>query len=162
VIRPGGLGDASALAGIQVRAWHRMFADLVHPELTPDTDDQTGAWTEALAAGVEVLVADVAPQARGFAAMGPARDDDAGTGTRELYGLYVDPTAQGAGLGSALLEAAVDALRFGGAASAVVWTPVENPAREWLERHGWFADAGPVDEHGPLGVPEIRHRRVLP
>ncbi len=162
MIRPGGLGDAGDLARIQVRAWHRMFADLVHPELMPDVGDRTGAWTEALAAGVEVLVTDVAGEPRGFAATGPARDDDAGPGTAELYGLFVDPPAQGAGLGAALLDAVVDALRFRSAPSAVVWTPVDNPAREWLVREGWFADAGPVEEHGPLSVPEIRHRRALP
>ena len=163
MIRPGGLGDAEALARIQVRAWHRLFADLAFPEDMPTIEDQTGSWTEALATGrLETLVAEIAGQPRGFAALGPARDDDVAPGTGELHGLYVDPVAHGSGVGAALLEAATGALRFAGHVSAVVWTPTGNPARDWLVREGWFADAGPVEDHGVLGVEEIRHRRALP
>jgi GNAT superfamily N-acetyltransferase len=157
--RPAGVGDAAGLARIQVRAWHHAFADIVFPEHTPTVADQTEAWTVALAAGVRAFVVDVAGEPRGFAAYGQARDPDAHQdGLGELYALFVDPTAQGAGLGRILLDEAVGALRMLQFEGAVLWTPEQAPAREIYERRGWELDIGAVPEHGVLQVPEVRYR----
>ena len=76
----------------------------------------------------------------------------------ELRAIYVDPPAQGAGVGSALLDAAVEALRANGHAEAFLWTFEANGlARAFYERHGWEADGG-RQEHL---APEVRYRRTL-
>lgn len=162
MVRPATLADARALARIQVRAWHHAFADVVFPEDTPTVDEQAEAWTLALASGVQALVTVVADEPRAFVAFGPARDEDAAqAGAGEVYALFVDPVAQGAGHGGLLLQEAEGALRFAGHAEAVLWTLEAALARELYERRGWVLDRGPEPEHGVLRVPEVRYRRAL-
>lgn len=157
--RPLTAGDGAAVARIQVRAWHHAFADVVFPEHTPTVGDQTEAWTVALASGVRGLGIDVAAELRGFVAYGQARDPDAHQdGLGEIYALFVDPVAQGSGLGGLLLREAIGALRFLDFGGAVLWTPEAALTREMYERHGWELDIGAVPEHGVLQVPEVRYR----
>ncbi|PTL54919.1 GNAT family N-acetyltransferase [Paraconexibacter algicola] len=159
VARPLTVADAPHLARIQVRAWHHAFGDVVLPEETPTVADQTEAWTVALTADVAGFAVDVADVVRGFVAYGLARDPDArNDGLGEIYALFVDPTAQGAGIGGLLLREAVGALRFRGFDGAVLWTLEAALAREMYERHGWVQDIEAVPDHGVLGVPEVRYR----
>jgi GNAT superfamily N-acetyltransferase len=97
---------------------------------------------------------------------GPTRDDDGrvdGDGTArtgEVRSVYVDPTVVGAGLGSALLHAAVASLAGAGFTDAVLWVVEGNTrARVFYERWGWRPDGArkrtPVeDEH----LDEVRYR----
>lgn len=157
--RPLAPGDAAPVARIQVRAWHHAFSDVVYPEHTPTVEDQTEAWTVALASGVRGFAIDVAGETRGFVAYGQARDPDAHQdGLGEIYALYVDPVAQGSGLGGLLLQEAIGALRFLAFDGAVLWTLEAALSRDVLERHGWQLDIGAVPEHGVLQVPEVRYR----
>lgn len=156
------VADAAALARIQVRAWHRGFADVVFPEHMPTVADQTDHWQQALHGGAHALVAEVAGEPRAFVAFGPAHDD--GTGDEllgEIIALFVDPVAQGAGLGGALLAEAEGELLAMGHPDAVLWTLEAALARGWYERRGWFQDRDAVAEHGRLAVPEVRYRKRL-
>lgn len=162
VVRPAGVGDAAACARIQVRAWHTAFADLVLPELTPTVAEQAERWTAALAdPQVRAIVAEVGGTVHGFVAFGPARDADADE-AGEIYALFVDPVAQGAGLGGLLLREAEGALRFDGHAVAVLWTPEGSLVREMYERRGYVVDRGATPDHGVLELSEVRYRGPLP
>lgn len=87
MIRPATAADADAIAAIQQRALKRAHVDEEPPDLP-------------IAAG-QTLVADVAGRVHGFVTM------DAG----QIVAIYVDPPAQGAGLGTQLRAAAEEALR---------------------------------------------------
>jgi GNAT superfamily N-acetyltransferase len=154
VIRRATVEDAEAIAGVQVRAWHHAYADIVAPqELAEHTvASRTDRWREALERGDSTtLVVEVQGTIAGFATIVPG----------ELRALYVDPPAQGAGAGSALLHAAQDALRAGGHREAVLWVFQANGhARAFYERHGWSADDPPV-VNDDRWAPELRYHRTL-
>ncbi len=162
VVRPATVGDAAACARIQVRAWHTAFADLIFPELTPTVADQTERWTAALAdPEVDALVAELRDTVHGFVAWGPARDADAGK-AGEIYALFVDPVAQGAGVGGLLMREAEGALRFAGYDGVVLWTPEEGLARGMYEGRGYTVDRAPEPGHGVLELSEVRYRGAPP
>jgi GNAT superfamily N-acetyltransferase len=106
-------------------------------------------WDALLTGGAEVYVFDQDGRVAGFAAL---------DGT-ELRAIYVDPPAQGAGVGSALLAAAVEAMQAAGHREAFLWTFEANGlARAFYERHGWEL----VDGRQQRLAPEVRYRRSLP
>jgi GNAT superfamily N-acetyltransferase len=149
VIRRATVDDAAAIASIQARGWRHAFADIVEPEHMPEPEQQEPRFAEFIAGGGEVYVWDQDGQVAGFATL----EGD------ELRAIYVDPPAQGAGVGSALLDAAVEALRAAGHAEAFLWTFEANGlARAFYERHGWELVPG---RQGRLGAPEVRYRRAL-
>jgi GNAT superfamily N-acetyltransferase len=149
VIRRATVGDAAAIASIQARAWRHAYADIVDPEDTPSSDHQAPRFAEHIGDGAAVYVWDQDGRIAGFAALEGA----------ELRAIYVDPPAQGAGVGGALLGAAVEALRAAGHSEAFLWTFAANGlARAFYERHGWELVPGRLDR---LGAPEVRYRRAL-
>jgi GNAT superfamily N-acetyltransferase len=158
------VADARAIGELQLRAWWRAYQDIVHGQhlMEHDADERAARWTELLASdAVDVLVAEVAGELRGFVAVGPSREDDAGTGDGELYAIFVDPAAQGAGLGNALLAEAERALRAGGWSRAALRVFTENGhARTFYERHGWAAVEGSERRHD-WDVTELLYRRDL-
>lgn len=169
MIRPATPADAEVLAALQVRAWHRAYADFVEPERFDTVDERVVRWREFLAeppeSRRETLVFDQDGQLAGFASVGPARDADLAADVGELAALYVDPPAQGAGVGGALLTAAEARLEAMGFTSAALWVFTENGyARAVYERRGWHED-GPAASAAAHGenwwAPAVRYRRAL-
>jgi len=149
VIRRATPADAPAIAGVQARAWRHAYADIVEPERMPTAEQQEPRFATFIADGGEVYVWDQDGHVVGFAALEG----------EELRAVYVDPPAQGAGVGSALLDAAVEALRAAGHREAFLWTFEANGlARAFYERHGWALAAGRQERLAP----EVRYRRALP
>ena len=108
-----------------------------------------------------VAVADDGPVV-GVATWAPAPTDRRpGARAWRLRGMAVHPDQQGAGVGGALLEAAVARLRAAGA--EVLWADGRDAALPFYERHGWsvegegFRSAGGIPHHlvvldlGPTG-----------
>jgi GNAT superfamily N-acetyltransferase len=148
VIRRATPADATAIAAVQARAWRHAYADIVETERMPDPDQQAPRFAEHIKSGGEVYVWDQDGQVAGFAALDGA----------ELRAIYVDPPAQGAGVGSALLTASEEALRAAGHGEAFLWTFEANGlARAFYERHGWELVSGRQER----SAPEVRYRRVL-
>ena len=149
MIRRATPADADAIAAVQARAWRHAFADIVEPDRMPVASEQGPRLAEHIGGGGEVHVFDQDGRIAGFAVLAGDR----------LHALYVDPPAQGAGVGTALLGAAVDALRAAGHVEAFLWTFEANGlARAFYERRGWELVSG-HDDH--LGAPEIRYRLIL-
>jgi GNAT superfamily N-acetyltransferase len=148
VIRRATPADAAAIAAVQARAWRHAYADIVAPEDMPVPEERAARFAAHIDGGSDVFVWDQEGRVAGFAAV----DSD------ELRAIYVDPPAQGAGVGTALLSAAVDALRASGHAEAFLWTFEANGlARAFYERHGWVLVPG---RQGRL-APEVRYRIAL-
>jgi GNAT superfamily N-acetyltransferase len=153
VIRPARRDDARALAELEIRAWRWAYVDLVDDPDMPTVEGREARWREASLEGA--WVAEVDGRVVGVVQTGASADPAAAV----LRGLYVEPAAQGAGLGTALYEHAVDRLRTAGHAAATLWVFSGNGhARGFYERRGWLAD-GTVGEW--QGVPELRYRLDL-
>jgi GNAT superfamily N-acetyltransferase len=158
--------DARGLAEVQLRGWWHAYGDYVdHGLLAEHTvESRTRRWDAILAAAERdptTLVADVAGRVAGFASFGAARSEDAEPGLGELWAIYVDPPAQGAGVGGALLAAAEDGLRVQGFDRAMLWVFERNEAaRAFYASRGWAPDDPPV--LGDSGwSPEIRYVKSL-
>ena len=164
MIRPAAREDARALAELEVRAWRWAFVDIVEDPLMPTVEEREARWRGEPLDGA--FVAELDGRVMGVVQVGPERSQhgsaegaDAGAVGR-LGGLYVEPAAQGAGLGAALHAHAVAALQAAGYSVAVLWIFAANGhARGFYERRGWTADG----EAGAWeGVAEVRLRRTLP
>ncbi len=158
-IRPATVDDAAVIASIQARGWRHAYADIVEPERMPDPAESEPRWRDRLEDPAhEAIVYEVDGTVAGFATFGPSRDADADARNGELYAIYVEPSAQGAGVGKALMAAAVDGLRARGFADAILWTLQGNGlARAFYERQGWALDEGVVQRDPP----EVRYRRSV-
>jgi ribosomal protein S18 acetylase RimI-like enzyme len=148
IVRPATVADAARIGALQLRAWAWNYQDFVDQQEFAEWDEQSrGAHWIAILEGVgptRTLVAELGGAVCGFASIGPSREADADAAEGEIWALYVDPPAQGAGVGRGLLAAAPDGLRADGYARGVLRTLSENGlARGFYERHGW--------EHVPAG-----------
>ncbi len=160
MIRLAAPEDAETLAGVQVRAWWAAYAAYVDPAKFASEAERAVRWREILAAAeTPTLVWDQGGRIGGFCSVGPAEEpEDPPVG--EIRALYVDPPAQDAGVGSALLGAGegtlADELGF---AEAVLWVLEANaPARAFYEHKGWRRD----DVRRETGWgPTVRYRRAL-
>jgi ribosomal protein S18 acetylase RimI-like enzyme len=164
MLRPARPQDAAGLAAVQVRAWRAAYGDYVDPELLAE---QTVAvrpprWQELLADdGGRTQVAEVEGRVAGFVSVGDVQHAEPAPGLGELLALYVDPPAQGAGVGRALLAAGEDRLRALGCDRAVLCVFLRNErARAFYAAHGWRPEEPEVvlDDRWS---PEVRYRRGL-
>ena len=163
-LRRAGLGDAEAIAGISVRTWQHAYSDFIDPrELFERTiESQLPLWEARLArdAVSETWVADVGGRVAGYASVGPSGDGDAVAGLGSLLALYVDPPAQGAGLGRTLHSDAVERLRASFSAATLWIFSANEMARGFYERHGWTLDPSGAGQEGADWLsPAVRYRR---
>ena len=129
-LRPAGPDEADGLLAIQREAAVDAFAHVYPPERYPFPDDAIReVWAEALAdPEVEVYVAEVDGVPVGAVSIGHGY----------LSTLYVLPSSQGTGVGSALHDLALERLEARGAREAKLWTLRENDSgRRFYERRGW-------------------------
>jgi ribosomal protein S18 acetylase RimI-like enzyme len=153
VIRRGEEADAEAIEAVIRRAWRREGLD--EPEVRVER------WRERLrSAQAEVLVWDQGGSVAGVVSAGASDDEASPLDHGLLRALYVDPPAQGAGVGSALFDAAIEHLRASGFRGVDLWVLADNEqARAFYERRG-FAVAGEGVDPG-TGLRELRYRRSL-
>jgi ribosomal protein S18 acetylase RimI-like enzyme len=157
VIRRATPADIDALVGLQTRSWRHAYGDFVDADAMPEPAQRVARWRTVLGGAGAVFVWDHEGRVAGFVACGPDRRQEAGTG--EIYAIAVDPAAQGAGLGSALLARAVEELSKISFDRALLWCLEANGlARAFYESREWEQDAGRRDH---AWGPEVRYRRNL-
>jgi GNAT superfamily N-acetyltransferase len=154
--------DAEAIASIHIRGWQSAYRgqlpDSYLDRLGSELDRRAEFWRTHLAHPPsdrhQVWVAELDAVARGFAALGPARDSDANAG--ELYAIYVDPDFWGQGLGRLLLTRAAASLTAMKFSTAMLWVLESNArTRQFYEHAGWATDGGRKLETTADGV-ELR------
>lgn len=169
VVRPAVVEDADAIGRIHVASWQAAYVDTLPADFLRGlsvTGRQDG-WRQLLACGdrtQRVLVVSDGTTVAGFGSVGVSRDPDAAPEVGELRSLYLDPPAWGHGLGRALHEAAVDALRRDGHPRATLWVLDGNHrARRFYERAGWEPDGATKLDRVADGPPldEVRYARTL-
>jgi putative acetyltransferase len=138
VIRRATEADAAGIAAVVVRTFRHAYAEILEPGFLAemDVDEYAAEWSQTLTRQDRVVwVAEAEGRIVGFASVLE----------RELRMLYVDPAAQGAGLGTRLLAEAQAA----GAAELAVFE-ANGHGRLFYEARGW-RDAGQRGEW--LGLP---------
>lgn len=165
LVRPVTIADADALGVAHVEAWRAAYRGAMPDEFLDGLDPAARAdrWRDILVSGSDAAtwVTELDGDVVGFASAGPCRDEDADVG--EVWAINLAPVAWGRGLGRALMDAALDALRAAGHREAVLWVVDRNErARRFYEIGGWTVDGGTkVDAFGGAEVTEVRYRRPL-
>lgn len=158
--------DARAILDVRARSWQVAYAHVfpaaeLEQQVT-STGERTGRWKELIEAPAprtHTIVAEQAGEIVGFAHVGPARGDSAHD-VGELYAIYVQPDAWGAGIGRDLMAETLSLLRGEGFRQAILWVLEDNPrTRRFYDLAGWRADGGVQDEEW-LGttIREVRYR----
>jgi GNAT superfamily N-acetyltransferase len=158
--------DAEQIAAISVHGWIHSYAEFLDPRVLAQRTvaSQAPRWREWLASEeTETQVAEVDGRISGYATVGPSDDADAGGDVGQVVGLYVDPPAQGAGLGSRLLVDAISRLSAGGFTTATLWVFEQNGlGRSFYERHGWTVDPTGAGQEGEgWHAPALRYHVKL-
>ena len=159
--------DARAITELHIRGWRAAYKGLFSDERLAGLDVERGTQRRA-----EFLRDMPTPQHRwwlleedgtlvGFATAGPARDDDLGDETIELYAIYVEPERIGSRLGKRLMDHVLAHARASGHAALSLWVLVGNErANHFYERAGMVPDERaapiPAETDGP-----IKHRLVM-
>lgn len=145
-VRPARPEDAADIARVQVVTWRTAYRTLLPAAVLDDWDD--GAATEAWAAaaglppsrGAGVLVALEQATVVGFAAFGPAPDDDSGA-VAEIATLLVEPRWGRRGHGSRLLAAVAELTQAAGTRALQIWLPEGDAVSpRFYESAGWEPD----------------------
>jgi ribosomal protein S18 acetylase RimI-like enzyme len=159
-IRPARRRDANAIAGVHVRSRQAAYRGFIAEELlaSPSVAERARSWRGWLvAAGSETIVAESARGIVGFCTTVWGR----GAAGCEIAGLYIEPELVRRGIGSALLRAALEAVRANGAGAVTLRVLEANePARAFYDRFGFAADGDrELDER--TGEPVISMRLEL-
>jgi ribosomal protein S18 acetylase RimI-like enzyme len=145
--------DARAIAEVHVRSWRVAYQGLMPDDVLEglSVEDRAQFWRGA--AGMEpesggLFVAAAGADVLGFCAFAtPGRDDDAVDRVAEIGAIYVDPATWRAGVGSALMEAALTELRANGWRSVTLWVLADNrQARKFYARFGFEPDGAEMRE----------------
>jgi ribosomal protein S18 acetylase RimI-like enzyme len=184
-VRAARASDAAGLARVQVASWRATLAELVPDEVlaeltSPAALDQFAErWLEAIVSPptskhrVHVAVAEPgSAEVAGFAAAGPATDEDLWAGTdAELYELHVLPELASApvaeeepGHDSRLLHAVADAFAEDGFRTAYTWALSGDESRiAFLSSAGWGPDGSTSNLDMGVKVPVVRlHTQLSP
>lgn len=167
-VRVAWADDASAVAGVQGRAWAVSYDGLLPVEVLGsfDTEAVAAAWYGALARPDEarrrVLVALEHNTVVGFALCSPLADPDGDAVVDgEISELTIEPTKRGQGHGSRLLQACVDTLIADHFTRAATWImATDDTLRTFLTDAGWAPDGAhrelDLDGSGSTVVKQIR------
>jgi ribosomal protein S18 acetylase RimI-like enzyme len=163
-VRAAGPDDAGRIAEINVRSWQAAYRGIVPRAILDgmDSESSRATWLRRIAdlGQRSLFVGELDGRIEGYVLAGPARDHDLPDLAGEVYAIYVDPPAQGRGIGRALLDAATVDLTTAGFEPLVLWVLTANePGRGFYEACGWRADGTtrPIDFDGSP-VDETRYR----
>jgi hypothetical protein len=186
-VRAARASDAAGLARVQAASWSATLAELVPGEVLAELtssaalDQFAERWLEAIVSPptskhrVHVAVAEPgSAEVAGFAAAGPAIDEDLWAGTdAELYELHVLPELVSAapaaadepvGHDSRLLHAVADAFAEDGFRTAYTWALSGDESRiAFLSSAGWAPDGSTSNLDMGVKVPVVRlHTQLNP
>ena len=135
MIRAATSADIADLARVHVQSWRETYAGIVPQTYLDDLspESRTEQWRRTLEFGNAVFVAEVADQIVGFASCGAAMEEGY---DGEVYALYLLKSQHGSGIGKALFEAALEALRSQGKRNVIVWVLADNPTRAFYQHMG--------------------------
>ena len=142
-VRPARPEDAERVASVQLSTWRTAYDFLPEDALDVPMEQAAALWLRAIEVPPtpqhRVLVAMEGDELVGFAASGPAEEED--VTAVEVSTLLVEPRWGRRGHGSRLLAATVDHWREDGASTAVSWVwERDHASRAFLTGAGWDLD----------------------
>jgi GNAT superfamily N-acetyltransferase len=170
-VRPARPEDAAEIARIQLSTWRTAYARVVPARVLEGVGDEfaLAQWRAAIATPPtpqhRVLVAQEQQWTAGFAAIGPADDDDlvgepagAKATTFAITTLLVEPRWGRRGHGSRLLAAAVDLARADGFTVGIAWVlEADEASLSFYRSAGWEPDGtGRALDMDGTAVHEVR------
>ena len=165
IVREATPVDARGIAEVHVRGWQIGLVDYFSSEYLRGQDwfleeDGLERRREDLASTTDTtLIAEEDQRILGFATYLKNRDhlaEDIG----ELAAIYVDPDYWNRGVGTALMDNALQGMAEAGYRSAILWTLGANiRTRRFYENRGWQID-GTTKSHR-TGVELVRYSRSL-
>lgn len=189
-VRTARASDAARLAVVQVASWRATLSGLVPGEVLTELASEAllhqfeERWLAAITspptsrhrvhvavepaggpAGGAAAPAPGPAQVAGFAAAGPATDEDLWAGTDgELYELHVAPELARQGHDERLLHAVADTFAEDGFRTAYTWALAGDEARiAFLASAGWAPDGSTSNLDMGVKVPIVRlHTTVSP
>ena len=135
--------DAFQIATVHVKMWQHAYKGQIPDSYLNSLSikERTKGWRNQIEnpdEGVHTFVVEMDGKVVGWCTAGKSRDEDAPRGTGELYGIYIHPDYAGGGLGSQLMEHALDVLRKDGYKKTTLWALDTNKkAREGYGYKGW-------------------------
>jgi GNAT superfamily N-acetyltransferase len=162
-LRDASPADLDAVATLFLACWRVSYAAVL-PEPVIAVFDEVSAralWRPALetprAGSVGIVAESTTRGLLGIIRMGSDPDEPS---AGHVFSLYVDPAAQGLGVGGRLLAEATRRLRLDGKTQATLWVFEANDrARSFYGHRGWRPDGGERVEP-EFGEPELRLRRA--
>ena len=130
--------DAGTVGQIWAAARAVAYAGIVPDEIArrPGTALSEGLGASLAQPGHFGMIAIEGDESLGFVVAGPPDHDDA-LGDAEIYLIYVDPNAQGRGVGRLLMRHAAERLREDGARTLFLWALRDNRSgRAFYDRLG--------------------------
>ena len=141
--------DARAIAAVHIASWHAAYRGLLPDEILDGLTigGRTDDWQEWLADGGgrdNTLLAELDGEIAAFCTIEfPSLERDEPDNVAGIPAIYARPDVFGRGVGSALLDAAVEAMRERGYPEAVLWVLAGNDRAEaFYEARGWRPDGG--------------------
>lgn len=144
-------GDAREIGELHLRAWWWAYREIVAHELLSahDPDSRERDWRAMLEDGRACWVREVSDRIAGFVVV----EEDL------VAAIYVDPGAQGAGVGTGLLAFAEERLRAAGVGRGSLWCLRDNEhARAFYAARGWAPTS--AERNGKFG-PEVEYAKDL-
>jgi ribosomal protein S18 acetylase RimI-like enzyme len=166
VVREATLADARSIAEIHVATWKHAYRGIVPATLLASlsVEQRTKDWVTRLQPGTrQTYVLETAGEIRGWASIGPSRDDDHKGDYGELYAIYMAPDHIGRSLGQILYARCERELEKERYPFISVWVLEENAgARRFYEKVGFQLDGGTkVIALAGAKLPELRYAKKL-
>jgi ribosomal protein S18 acetylase RimI-like enzyme len=143
IVRKAISEDAQQIAEVHVLTWQCAYKGQIPDSYLKSLsiEKRTEGWSKQLKyskKGIHTLVVEVDGKVVGWCTAGIGRDEDFDPEIGELYAIYIHPNFIGKGLGSKLMESALNQLRKDGYKKATLWVLNTNEkTRKWYENKGW-------------------------
>lgn len=165
VVRDANPDDALGIATVHVKTWQCAYKGQIPDDFLANLsiEQRHETWKRALEnkeSGTHTIVVAAGKKILGWATFGKTRDTDVAVNVGELYGIYVAPENIGQGIGSALMNEAIERLKNAGYKQATLWVLDTNTkSRQFYANKGWSIDGATKDEaRDGFVLHEVRYR----
>lgn len=166
IVREACVDDAAVIAKVHVASWQSAYRGIMPDSLLDQLSvaEWTKRWETILQPSARLtLVLENDGQIRGWASMGPCRDEDKEPCSGELYGIYLDPAFGSSGLGTILYRRVEELMRESGFTESRLWVLEANErGRRFYKKVGYAQDGHTkcIQREGAELV-ELRYKKNL-
>lgn len=167
-VRNAKIDDAEAIATIHVKTWQCTYKGQI-PDSYLDSlsiEQKTEGWRKQIQNAKEnehIFVAETDGNVVGWCTAGASRDEDASKDVGELQGIYIHPDFIGKGIGTKLMEHALNILKKDEYKTITLWVLSSNAnTRKFYEKKGWSLDGKEKNDiRGDFELHEVRYSIYL-